>query len=155
MPDWCPSSFHDPASLEAVPSAEMEAAAALVARGEPLTWKGGALEPARQLCDLRKEREAPVKRKHESFEEEREEKRRRCEDEALQSAKSMERGLVLRFDAWRDDEVPASLKWRDLREGLTPYGFCGYVRVKDGHALVQMREEQGVFAVMGCAKEEG
>ncbi|CAK9109205.1 unnamed protein product [Durusdinium trenchii] len=104
----------------------------------------------RQLCDLRKEREAQVKRKHESFEEEREEKRRRCEDEALQSAKSMERGLVLRFD-----EVPASLKWRDLREGLTPYGFCGYVRVKDGHALVQMREEQGVFAVMGCAKEEG
>ncbi|CAK9012876.1 unnamed protein product [Durusdinium trenchii] len=101
----------------------------------------------RQLCDLRKEREAQVKRKHESFEEEREEKRRRCEDEALQSAKSMERGLVLRFD-----EVPASLKWRDLREGLTPYGFCGYVARQ---ALVQMREEQGVFAVMGCAKEEG
>lgn len=127
-----------------------EAATAVVALEEPLSWKGTPLEPAKQLSELRRTREETApKRKNESMEENPEEKRRRVEDEAAEVAKNWERGMVLRFD-----EFPSTLHWRDFKEGLRSYGGAKFVSLKNGSALVQMRDEDGIFAVMGCAKED-
>lgn len=127
-----------------------EAAAAIVALEEPLSWKGESLAPAKQLSELRRTREETApKRKNESIHENPEEKRRRVEDEAVEIAKNWDRGVVLRFD-----EFPSTLRWRDFKEGLEPYGGAKFVSLKNGHALVQMRDEEGILAVMGCAKED-
>lgn len=127
-----------------------EAAAAIVALEEPLSWKGESLAPAKQLSELRRTREETApKRKNESIHENPEEKRRRVEDEAVEIAKNWDRGVVLRFD-----EFPSTLHWRDFKEGLEPYGGAKFVSLKNGHALVQMRDEEGILAVMGCAKED-
>lgn len=117
---------------------------------EPLSWKGESLAPAKQLSELRRTREETApKRKNESIHENPEEKRRRVEDEAVEIAKNWDRGVVLRFD-----EFPSTLRWRDFKEGLEPYGGAKFVSLKNGHALVQMRDEEGILAVMGCAKED-
>ncbi|CAE7464595.1 ATJ20 [Symbiodinium microadriaticum] len=110
-----------------------------------------------RLCDVRRKREEQClenqQQESKGTEEARAARKRRLEEDAEEAARYEERGLVLRFD-----DVPSSVSWRDLKEGLSPYGRVRFVRFckeeEKRFALVQMKDEEGIFAILGCAKED-
>lgn len=133
-----------------------EAAVAIVAMEHHLMWKDQKIQACR-LCDVRRKREEQClenqQQESKGTEEARAARKRRLEEDAEEAARYEERGLVLRFD-----DVPSSVSWRDLKEGLSPYGRVRFVRFckeeEKRFALVQMKDEEGIFAILGCAKED-